>query len=85
MPLVVATYPEAAIPRLMESSMGCDAHTSPHLAAFRLTRRQAATAPRASYTIGRDAAVIVRLARLAPDRFLDRILRRNLKPHYSPD
>jgi hypothetical protein len=41
------------------------------------------TNPRTRYTIGRDAAVIVRLARLAPDRFLDRMLRRNLKPHYS--
>lgn len=34
--------------------------------------------PKTRYTIGRDAAVIVRLARLAPDRLLDR----NLRPHY---
>jgi len=40
------------------------------------------TNPRTRYTIGRDAAIIVRLARLASDRFLDRMLRRNLKPHY---
>jgi NAD(P)-dependent dehydrogenase (short-subunit alcohol dehydrogenase family) len=39
--------------------------------------------PHTRYTIGRDAAIITRLARLAPDRLLDRILRRNLKPHYS--
>jgi len=39
--------------------------------------------PRTRYTIGRDAAVIVRIARLTPDRLLDRILRRNLKPHYD--
>jgi NAD(P)-dependent dehydrogenase (short-subunit alcohol dehydrogenase family) len=39
--------------------------------------------PRTRYTIGRDAAIIVRLARLAPDRFLDWMLRRNLKPHYA--
>ena len=38
--------------------------------------------PRTRYTIGRDAAIITRLARLAPDRFLDRLLRRNLKPHH---
>ncbi|MDT5051728.1 MAG: hypothetical protein QOF66_94, partial [Mycobacterium sp.] len=38
---------------------------------------------RTRYTVGRDAAVIVRLARLVPDRFLDQILRRNLKPHYA--
>lgn len=39
--------------------------------------------PRTRYTVGRDAATIVGLARLAPDRFLDRMLRRNLRPHYS--
>jgi NAD(P)-dependent dehydrogenase (short-subunit alcohol dehydrogenase family) len=42
-----------------------------------------ATKPRTRYTVGRDAAVLVRLARVAPDRFLDRMLRRNLKPHYQ--
>jgi NAD(P)-dependent dehydrogenase (short-subunit alcohol dehydrogenase family) len=42
-----------------------------------------ATNPRTRYTVGRDAAVIVRLARLVPDRVLDVILRRNLKPHYA--
>lgn len=39
--------------------------------------------PKTRYTIGRDTAVIVRLARVAPDRLLDRLLRRNLRPHYS--
>jgi NAD(P)-dependent dehydrogenase (short-subunit alcohol dehydrogenase family) len=39
--------------------------------------------PRTRYTIGRDAAIITRLTRLAPDRLLDRLLRRNLKPHYN--
>ena len=39
--------------------------------------------PKTRYTVGRDAAIIVRLARLAPDRFLDAILGRNLKPHYA--
>ena len=41
-----------------------------------------APAPHTRYTVGRDAAVIVGLARVFPDRFLDRLLRRNLKPHY---
>jgi NAD(P)-dependent dehydrogenase (short-subunit alcohol dehydrogenase family) len=41
------------------------------------------TRPRTRYTVGRDAAIITRLARLAPDRVLDRLLRRNLRPHYS--
>ena len=39
--------------------------------------------PRTRYTVGRDAAVLTRISRLTPDRMLDRILRRNLKPHYS--
>jgi NAD(P)-dependent dehydrogenase (short-subunit alcohol dehydrogenase family) len=46
---------------------------------------QAATVsrPRTRYTIGRDAAVLVRLARVVPDRFLDRIVRLGLRPHYA--
>lgn len=42
---------------------------------------KAATArhPRTRYTIGRDAAVLVRLSRVLPDRLLDRIVRRNLR------
>lgn len=55
-------------------------------AAAAITKAITAENPRTRYTIGRDAAIIVRLARLAPDRFLDRMLRRNLKPHYAtPD
>jgi NAD(P)-dependent dehydrogenase (short-subunit alcohol dehydrogenase family) len=38
--------------------------------------------PRTRYTIGRDAAVLVRLARLLSDRFLDRMVRLGLRPHY---
>lgn len=37
--------------------------------------------PRTRYTVGRDAAIIVRLIRLLSDRMLDRLLARNLKPH----
>ncbi len=43
-----------------------------------------AATPRTRYTIGRDAAVITRLARVVPDRLLDRLLHRNLTPHYTP-
>ena len=38
--------------------------------------------PRTRYTVGRDAAVIVRLSRLLPDRVLDRMLVANLRRHY---
>lgn len=38
--------------------------------------------PRTRYTIGRDAAMLVRLARVLPDRALDRVAQRALRPHY---
>ena len=38
--------------------------------------------PRTRYAIGRNAAILVRLARVISDRSLDRILRLGLRPHY---
>lgn len=38
--------------------------------------------PRTRYTVGRDAAIIVRLVRFLSDRMLDRLLARSLKPHF---
>jgi NAD(P)-dependent dehydrogenase (short-subunit alcohol dehydrogenase family) len=45
---------------------------------------KAATAPRprTRYTVGHDATVLVRLARVLPDRFLDQMVRLGLRPHY---
>ncbi|MFH8614953.1 SDR family NAD(P)-dependent oxidoreductase [Streptomyces sp. NPDC017979] len=45
---------------------------------------KAATArrPRTRYTAGRDAALIVHLGRLLPDRTLDRLLATNLRRHH---
>jgi hypothetical protein len=37
--------------------------------------------PRTRYTVGRDAAIIGRLARCLSDRMLDSLLARSLKPH----
>ena len=37
--------------------------------------------PRTRYTVGRDAAIIVRLVRYLSDRMLDSLLARSLKPH----
>jgi len=39
--------------------------------------------PRARYTVGRDAAIIVLLTRCLSDRMLDRLLARSLKPHLA--
>jgi len=41
--------------------------------------------PKTRYTIGRDAAVLTRLARLLPDRALDRMVAANLRPHFPKE
>jgi NAD(P)-dependent dehydrogenase (short-subunit alcohol dehydrogenase family) len=40
---------------------------------------------RTRYTVGRDAALITRLARFLPDRTLDRILAAALRPHFPKE
>ena len=39
--------------------------------------------PRTRYTIGRDAAILTLLARILPDRILDRIIATALRPYFS--
>lgn len=39
--------------------------------------------PRARYTVGRGTETLVRLTRLLPDRMLDGLLARDLKPHFT--
>ncbi len=48
-----------------------------------IAKAATASRPRTRYAVGRDAAIIVRLARVIPDRLLDRILRLGLRPHYA--
>jgi NAD(P)-dependent dehydrogenase (short-subunit alcohol dehydrogenase family) len=48
-----------------------------------IARAAAASRPRTRYTIGRDAAILVRSARVLSDRFLDRVVRLNLRTHYA--
>ncbi len=52
-------------------------------AAQRIARIVSVRKPRARYTIGRDAAMITRLAWLLLDRLLDRALAANLRPHFT--
>jgi NAD(P)-dependent dehydrogenase (short-subunit alcohol dehydrogenase family) len=47
-----------------------------------IARAVAAPRPRTRYTIGRDAAILARFARVLSDRFLDHIVRLNLRSHY---
>lgn len=51
----------------------------PESAAAVVSRAITARKPRTRYTVGRDAAVLVRLVRFMPDRLLDRVLRRQMK------
>lgn len=41
--------------------------------------------PRTRYTVGRDAALITRSARLLPDRILDRVIAAALRRHFPKD
>ena len=41
--------------------------------------------PRTRYTVGRDAAVLILLARILPDRILDRVFAAALRPHFSKE
>ncbi|OBA59537.1 dehydrogenase [Mycobacterium sp. 1100029.7] len=48
-------------------------------AAHVIAKAATASRPRTRYTIGRDAAILVRVGRLVSDRVLDRIVRLNLR------
>ena len=58
-------------------SKGVSAEEAGRVVADAITSKQ----PRTRYTVGRDAAMIVRLTRFLPDRMLDRLLARSLRPH----
>jgi short-subunit dehydrogenase len=83
----------AQVQRYGALTAAISAHTRSHLAsgvtaehaANVIAKAATASRPRTRYAVGRDAAVIVRLARVMPDRLLDRILRLGLRPHYAND
>ena len=60
---------------------GLPADTAAKVIAKAVTARK----PRTRYTVGRDAALITRLARVLPDRTLDRVLAAALRPHYPKE
>ncbi|MFD4638279.1 SDR family oxidoreductase [Lentzea sp. NPDC058436] len=55
--------------------------TSAH-AAERIAKAVTDRKPRIRYTIGRDAGMLIPLARFLPDRVLDRVLGAILRPHF---
>ena len=54
-------------------------------AALVIAEAVTARRPRTRYTIGRDAAVLTRLARILPDRTLDRLTASILRPHFPKE
>jgi NAD(P)-dependent dehydrogenase (short-subunit alcohol dehydrogenase family) len=71
-----------AINKLMASGTesGVTAEAAARVIAKAVTTRR----PRTRYTIGRDAALIIGLTRMLPDRALDRVVALGLRRHY-PD
>ncbi len=67
----VISQAQAAVPK------GVPAEEAGRVIADAITSKR----PRTRYTIGRDAAVIVRLTRFLSDQMLDGLLARSLKPH----
>jgi NAD(P)-dependent dehydrogenase (short-subunit alcohol dehydrogenase family) len=57
---------------------GLSAEAAARVIATAVTARK----PRTRYTVGRDAALITRLARFLPDRVLDRVTAAALRPHF---
>ena len=48
-----------------------------------IAKAATASRPRTRYTVGRDAAILARLSRVVSDRFLDRVVRLILRPHFK--
>ncbi len=67
----VISQAQAAIPK------GVPAEEAGRVIADAITTKR----PRTRYTVGRDAAMIVRLTTYLPDRLLDSLLARSLRPH----
>jgi NAD(P)-dependent dehydrogenase (short-subunit alcohol dehydrogenase family) len=69
----VVAQAQAAIPQ------GIPAEAAGQVVADAVTSQR----PRARYTVGRNAATVVRLARILSDRMLDGLLARSLKPYLT--
>ncbi|WP_405387735.1 hypothetical protein OG596_07080 [Streptomyces sp. NBC_01102] len=61
---------------------GTDTGLAADAAALAITKAVTTRRPRTRCTAGRDAALIMRLGPLLPDRTLDRILGADLRRHY---
>jgi NAD(P)-dependent dehydrogenase (short-subunit alcohol dehydrogenase family) len=48
-----------------------------------IAKAATASRPHTRYTVGRDAALLARVSRVVSDRFLDRVVRLILRPHFK--
>lgn len=78
-PLVHAVTAHTASHTMSGSGLPADA------AAKVIAKAITARKPRTRYTVGRDAALITRLARFLPDRTLDRVIAATLRPHFPKE
>jgi len=68
-----------------QSAAHTDSGLSADVAAKAIAKAVTARKPRTRYTIGRDAALLTRLARILPDRTLDRVFAAALRPHFPKE
>ena len=75
----LARYDDLAAAVTAQARSFIDTGVSAEHAAKVIARAATASRPRTRYTIGRDAAILVRISRVVSDRVLDRIVRLNLR------
>jgi len=75
----LARYGDLAAAVAAQARSFTDTGVSAEHAAKVIAKAATASHPRTRYTIGRDAAILVRVTRVASDRVLDRIIRLNLR------
>jgi len=75
----LARYGDLAAAVAAQARSFTDTGVSAEHAAKVIAKAATASHPRTRYTIGRDAAILVRVTRVVSDRVLDRIIRLNLR------
>src|SRR6201996_3602699 len=75
----LARYDDLAATVTAQARSFIDTGVSAEHAAKVIARAATTSRPRTRYTIGRDAAILVRISRVVSDRVLDRIMRQNLR------
>jgi NAD(P)-dependent dehydrogenase (short-subunit alcohol dehydrogenase family) len=75
----LARYDDLAATVTAQARSFIDTGVSAEHAAKVIARAATTSRPRTRYTIGRDAAILLRISRVVSDRVLDRIIRLNLR------